>query len=73
MGRTKDEIYLQKLGAKLRKMREDRGWTLEQTEEHGWPNWRHLQRIETGKNVTVLTLLRLANLYGVSLPELFPQ
>jgi len=71
MTRIKDEKKLKSLGEKLRNIRIEKGWTLEDTEEHGWPNWRHLQKIESGKNLTVLTLLRIAQLYKISLSELF--
>lgn len=47
-----------------------RGWTLEYTEELGWPNWTHFQRIESGKNITVHTLVNIANLFGVHPSEL---
>lgn len=58
------------LGLHIRSIREKRGWTLEECEEHGWPNWTHLQRIESGKNITVATLVNLANLFGLSPIEL---
>lgn len=53
------------LGLKIRHMRRERGWTLEECESHGWVNWRHLQTIEAGKNINLSTLVRLANLFGV--------
>lgn len=53
------------IGLKIRALRAERGWTLEDTEEHGWPNWTHLQRIESGKNVTVHTLINIANLFSI--------
>jgi cytoskeletal protein RodZ len=60
---TKDIKLLKKIGARLREIRLEKGWTLEETEEHSWPNWRHLQKIETGnKNITVITLRKLAEL-----------
>ncbi len=65
MVRPKDDKFLKKLGQRLREIRTSKGWTLEQAEEYGWPNWRHLQKIETGKNVTILTLKRLCDLYKV--------
>jgi transcriptional regulator with XRE-family HTH domain len=58
------------LGLKIRALREARGWTLEQTEEFGWPSWTHLQRIESGKNMTIATLVRVANLFGMHPSEL---
>lgn len=66
-----EKLFLRKLGLHLRKLREQKGWTLEEAEDHGWPSWRHLQQIETGKkNITVLTLKRLADLYTCDLRAL---
>ena len=48
-----------------------RGWTWEETEEHGWKSWRHLQRIEAGQNFTVHTLWKICRLYGIKVCELF--
>lgn len=67
------EKFLKKLGQRLREIRQDKGWTLEETEEHGWPSWRHLQKIESGKNITVATLWKLARVYNISLSEVFNQ
>lgn len=58
------------IGLKLRLLRESKGWTLEECEEHGWPQWTHLQRLEAGKNMTLQTLIRVANLYGVHPAEI---
>lgn len=67
------EKFLKRLGLRLREIRQEKGWTLEQVEEKGWPNWRHLQKIEAGKNVTIASLIRLAKVYGVSVKELIPE
>ena len=61
-----EKKFLKEFGLKIRRIREQRSWTLEYTEEKGWPSWRHLQRIETGKNITLLTLRRISKLYGIS-------
>jgi hypothetical protein len=53
------------IGLRIRALREARGWTLEECEEHGWPQWTHLQRIEAGKNMRIDTLIKVANLFGV--------
>lgn len=53
------------IGLKIRALREAKGWTLEDTEEHGWHSWQQLQKIESGRNVTVRTLIALSNLFGV--------
>ena len=63
--------FLKRLGAKVRSYRVKQQWTLEATEEQGWISWRHLQRIESGKNVNVLTLRRICKLYGITLSDLF--
>lgn len=65
-----DQKFLKGLGLKLRSIRKSRGWTLEYTEELGWPNWRHLQKIESGKNVTIITLKRLAQLYKITMNDI---
>ena len=68
---TKDEeTFLVKFGVKLRRIREERNWTLEYTEEMGWPSWRHLQQIESGKNITLITLKRISDLYDIPINEL---
>jgi transcriptional regulator with XRE-family HTH domain len=64
------EKYLRSVGARIRSMRKKKGWTLEETEEHGYPTWQHLQAIENGKNITLATLWQVAKLYGVSTGEL---
>lgn len=67
----KDEKFLKNLGQRIRSIREDNGWTLEEVEEMGFPSWRHLQRIETGKNVNITTLKRLSVVFGVRLADFF--
>lgn len=62
---TNPEKFSIALGLRIRELRYSKGWTLEECEEHGWSNWRHLQSIEAGKNITVHTLVNLANLFGV--------
>lgn len=68
---AKDTKFLKSLGLKLRSIRKSKGWTLEETEEHGWPNWRHLQKIESGKNVTLVTIRKLAILYKIKISQIF--
>ena len=54
------------LAKRLRKLRSERGWTLEACEEYGFKNWRHLQELESGKNITLETLVKVARLYKIS-------
>lgn len=58
-------------GMRIREIREEKGWTLEMVEEKGFPSWRHLQRIETGKNINIITLLRLSKAIKCDLTEFF--
>lgn len=64
------EKFSKSLGLKIRALRVSRGWTLEECEEHGCINWRHLQTIEAGKNITVHTLVNISNLFGIPPSEL---
>jgi len=70
---TSDDKFLKKLGLTLKEIRQNKGWTLEQTEEHGWPSWRHLQKIESGKNITLITLKKLSLVYKIKLADLFEK
>ena len=73
MNKKEDEKFLKELGTRLREIRHKRGWTLEDTEEQGWPSWKHLQRIESGKNVTIITIKKLSKLYKIKLSEIFSK
>lgn len=66
-------LFQKALRERIRKLRTDRDWTLEETEEHGWKSWRHLQRIEAGQNFTVHTLWRICKLYGIKISDLFKR
>lgn len=61
------------LSLKIRKLRQDRQWTLEKAEEMGFPSWRHLQRIESGRNFTVRTLWRICKLFQIAPSDLFKK
>jgi transcriptional regulator with XRE-family HTH domain len=71
----KTPLYVEsnrRLGARVRRLREERGWTLEQAEEHLDFDWKHLGKIERGKgNVTIATLLRIAEAFGRDLDVRF--
>lgn len=62
---------LKGFGLRVRAIREAKGWTLEETEEHGWSNWQHLQKIESEKNVTLATVFKISEVFNVNLNELF--
>ncbi len=67
---TKCKQFLKRVGFNIRKARMSRGWTLEDTEDHGWPSWQHLQKVESGKNITLATIWNVAQLLKVHPSEL---
>jgi transcriptional regulator with XRE-family HTH domain len=75
MGRKKlnPNKFCKIIGQNVKTLRKERGWTLEDCEEKGWQSWTHLQRIESGKNITIITLVNLANLFGVHPSELLKE
>lgn len=72
MGEKEDILKFQKqVGLKIKALRLEKGWTLEQMEERGYPSWRHLQKVEAGKNMTLATIYRVAKTLKVNPKELF--
>jgi transcriptional regulator with XRE-family HTH domain len=70
----KSRGILKKFGLQLRKFREQRDWTLENAEDHGFSSWRYLQRLEAGKhNISLLTLIEIGKLYKVHPSELLKE
>ena len=60
------------LGLRIRALRQERGWTLQQTAEACQLDLTHLQKIEAGRlNLTFATLVRLAEGLDVPLAALF--
>ena len=60
------------LGVRVRELREARGWTLERAAEAMNLDLKHLQKVEAGKlNLTLVTLVRIADGFGTPLAELF--
>lgn len=68
-----EKEFLKKLGLRIREIRTEKGWTLEQVEEKGFPSWRHFQKIEAGKNCTIVTLHRICKVLHVSMAEIFEK
>lgn len=60
------------LGKQIRKLRQARGWTLEQASEAMSMDATQLAKIEAGSlNVTLVTLVRIADGLGVKVGMLF--
>ena len=60
------------LGTRMRAVRKARGLTLDKAAELADMDYQHIQKIEAGKlNVTLVTLVRLAEGLGVDLAAFF--
>ena len=69
---TRYKAEAKALGVRIRELRKARGWTLYQTSDEMDIDLKHLQRIETGVlNITLVTLVRLAEGFGVPIGALF--
>lgn len=59
------------IGSTIKKLREEKGWTLEKCEELGYDNYRMWDRVENGKtNLTMLTLFKICTVLKVSPSEI---
>ena len=65
--------FIKNTGLQIRALRKKRGWTLEETEDHGWHSWRELQKIESGRNMTLATLWSVAKFYGMTPAEILSE
>lgn len=66
-----ERTRLKNIGKHIRNLRESKGLTLEQVEDRGYPSWKHLQAVESGrKNFTITSLFRLAEALGVEAKEI---
>ncbi len=64
------DSFLKDLGARLKQMRKDRGWTLRMmVVEHKF-HVTHWQGFENGKAISVRSLLRVCEVFDVSLEDL---
>lgn len=64
------EVFLKELGARLKQMRKDRGWTLRHmVVDHNF-HITHWQSFESGKAISVPSLLRVCEVFDTSLEDL---
>lgn len=64
------ESFLKELGARLKQMRQERGWTLRtMVVEHKF-HVTHWQSFENGKAISVPSLLRVCEVFDVALEDL---
>jgi len=61
--------FFRALGQRIRSYRTDRGLSQEAMVRHGF-SLRHWQMIESGRPITVFTLLRISDTFGLAPEEL---
>ena len=62
------------LGARLRELRQARGWTVEEASERYGVEPAHVRRIEAGRtNPSLATLLSIADAVSTELADLFAE
>jgi transcriptional regulator with XRE-family HTH domain len=66
------EKYLKKVGGNLRRIRQEKGLTMEQLAHEAEIEYRQLGRIERGEiNTSILSLLRICQALHVDVDNLF--
>ena len=63
------EQFFRALGTKLRKLRKERGYSQEDMLSFGFST-RHWQQVEAGRPITVTTLLRICEVFEVTMAKL---
>lgn len=67
------EAELREVGRRVRELRDERGWGAGRLAEHAGLHWTYVREVEQGKrNISVVTLLKLARGLGVNPCELLP-
>jgi len=61
--------FFRALGVRIKKLRKARGYTQEDMISHGF-SARHWQQIEAGRPITIKTLLRICETFGVKAADL---
>lgn len=61
--------FFRRLGIRVRELRRERGHSQEDMISYGF-SARHWQQIETGRPITVSTLLRICAVFGISVERL---
>lgn len=64
------ESFLKELGARLKQMRQERGWTLRMMVVDHKFHVTHWQSFENGKAISVPSLLRVCEVFDISLEDL---
>jgi transcriptional regulator with XRE-family HTH domain len=69
MVRAEQQEFFRRLGVRVRELRRKRGHSQEDMISYGF-SARHWQQIETGRPITVSTLLRICAVFGISVERL---
>jgi transcriptional regulator with XRE-family HTH domain len=65
------DLVVRDVGRRVSELRREHGLTQEQFAARAELSWKYLQQVEAGReNLTLRSLVRLANLLGVTLAEL---
>lgn len=67
---TDPEELCKKIGLRIAELRQGRGWTQEAFAVRLRVTFQWISQVEGGRNLTVHSLVKLANALGVTLPEL---
>jgi transcriptional regulator with XRE-family HTH domain len=66
------DIYLKEFGNNLRRIRKDKGFTMESVANEAEIEYRQLGRIERGEvNTTIISLLRISEVLKIDMKVLF--
>lgn len=66
------DTYLKKVGNTLRKIRKEKGFSMENLANEAEIEYRQLGRIERGEiNTSIISLLRICNTLGIEMKALF--
>lgn len=61
--------FFQNFGLRIKQLREENGWTQEDMIGHGL-SYRFYQRIEAGKPLHFKTVMKIADIFGLTLDKL---
>jgi len=65
---------LREVGRRVRELRDERGWGAGRLAEHAGLHWTYVREVEQGKrNISVVTLLKLARGLGIDPCDLLPR
>jgi len=66
--------YLKKVGGNLRKIRKEKGYSMESLANETEMEYRQLGRIERGEiNTSIISLLRICNTLNIEIKDLFEE